>query len=258
MSLIAICDNSGRTIGQAEKSEAHIKGMLHRSVLFAVVKGGKLLVYLRGPDQTPGLCWDIPGGHADFADESIKATAQRELTEEIVAILDGRPHNWSASALKMLGKEDQIRSFAPRNRELSTAFAIRVPENACLYVQDEGEDGIVQRKFCFCTLAELRRWAGDGSHTLADGLRRFLNALNDDWSLRRDLYRVLDHQKWTIGFGCTQPGEPGCGCPDGDFYAEHEFTGPFNEAENAAREISREQYFGDFTWWLIPIEDADE
>ena len=57
-------------------------------------------------------------------------------------------------------------------------------------------------------------------------------------------------KKYKICFACTLPGEPGCGCPDNDFYAEHEFTGTHQEAIREAERISFELYRGDFRWWI--------
>jgi hypothetical protein len=56
--------------------------------------------------------------------------------------------------------------------------------------------------------------------------------------------------KYTICFACTRPDQPGCGCPDGDFYAEHPFEGTRAEAEQEAQRISFQNYYGDFVWWL--------
>ncbi len=57
--------------------------------------------------------------------------------------------------------------------------------------------------------------------------------------------------KYNICFACTRPNEPGCGCPDNDFYAEHPFEGTYADAEKEAKRISREIYRGDFTWWIV-------
>lgn len=56
--------------------------------------------------------------------------------------------------------------------------------------------------------------------------------------------------RYKICFACTYPDEPGCGCPDNDFYAEHEFEGTHESAEKEAKRISREIYMGDFVWWI--------
>jgi len=55
---------------------------------------------------------------------------------------------------------------------------------------------------------------------------------------------------YTIHFACTLPGEPGCGCSDGDFHGEHEFSGDFPGAIKEAKRISFETYAGDFRWWI--------
>jgi hypothetical protein len=57
--------------------------------------------------------------------------------------------------------------------------------------------------------------------------------------------------KYTICFACTYPDKPGCGCADNDFYAEHSFEGTYAEAEQEARRISWQDYYGDFVWWIV-------
>ncbi len=56
---------------------------------------------------------------------------------------------------------------------------------------------------------------------------------------------------YKIGFACSPPDEPGCGCPDGDFYAEYSLPGTYSEAEKEASRISYEVYSGDFCWWIV-------
>ena len=57
-------------------------------------------------------------------------------------------------------------------------------------------------------------------------------------------------EMFEIHFACTLPDEPGCGCPDNDFYASYDFWGTIDEARNEAKRISYEKYRGDFTWWI--------
>lgn len=57
--------------------------------------------------------------------------------------------------------------------------------------------------------------------------------------------------KYNICFACTRPDQPGCACPDNDFYEEHPFEGTRAKAEEEARRISWQQYGGDFVWWLV-------
>lgn len=60
-------------------------------------------------------------------------------------------------------------------------------------------------------------------------------------------------EKWKICFACTYPDEPGCGCPDNDFYAAYNYEGTKEQAEAEAKRISWEIYQGDYVWWLNPI-----
>jgi len=57
--------------------------------------------------------------------------------------------------------------------------------------------------------------------------------------------------KYKICFACSLPGEPGCGCPDNDFYAEHGFEGSAAETIKEAERVSWERYSGDFQWWVV-------
>ena len=57
--------------------------------------------------------------------------------------------------------------------------------------------------------------------------------------------------QFAINFACSLPGEPGCGCQDGDFHSEFWFDGTRGEAEDEARRIHHEVYQGDFRWWLV-------
>ncbi len=63
--------------------------------------------------------------------------------------------------------------------------------------------------------------------------------------------------KYKICFACTLPGEPGCGCPDNDFYAEHGFEGSAEEAVQKAESLSWENYSGDFRWWIVDDQDIE-
>jgi len=62
------------------------------------------------------------------------------------------------------------------------------------------------------------------------------------------MYDELDI--YVIHFACSYPGEPGCGCPDNNFHAEHEFYGTREQAEAEAARISIEKYRGDCVWWI--------
>ncbi len=57
--------------------------------------------------------------------------------------------------------------------------------------------------------------------------------------------------RYRICFACTLPSEPGCGCPDNDFYAEQGFEGSAEGAIKMAERTSWERYRGDFQWWII-------
>jgi len=63
--------------------------------------------------------------------------------------------------------------------------------------------------------------------------------------------------RYKISFACSLPGEPGCGCPDNDFYAEHGFEGSASEAIKRAEKISWEKYRGDFQWWIVEDPNAE-
>lgn len=70
------------------------------------------------------------------------------------------------------------------------------------------------------------------------------------------LFRSFFVRDYVIHFACTRPGEPGCGCPDGDFHATHPFQGTYAEAFSEAEEISSSQYRGDFTFWVTAGDAA--
>jgi ADP-ribose pyrophosphatase YjhB (NUDIX family) len=254
MADIAVYDMTGKRIGQASKYDVHQNGLWHCSVLLLIVRHGRMLIYQRGADQSWSLCWDIPGGHQDADDETILETANRELSEEVI-FADVPDTIDATSTLMAIGLEGCMVSESPTNRERSSVYVIQSPSDDA-QVQDQGEDGqTLQRASCWITLADLRRTVADGSLSLADGLRRFLERLDGDSRFRTDVYRSIGHGRWRIGFGCTRLGEPGCGCPDGDFYAEEIFEGSYKEGKAYGARICRDRYDDDFVCWLEPIGD---
>jgi hypothetical protein len=63
--------------------------------------------------------------------------------------------------------------------------------------------------------------------------------------------------KYTISFACSRPGEPGCGCPDGNFLGEHGFEGTAEEAVREAQRLDWEKYRRDFSWWIDEDPNAE-
>ena len=84
--LVDILDSKGNFTGRtAMKSEAHRKGWFHPSVhVWLYTKDGKLLIQQRAKSKdTHPLLWDVSvAGHIG-AGEGIKASAIREIEEEI-------------------------------------------------------------------------------------------------------------------------------------------------------------------------------
>lgn len=84
--LIDILDQHGRPTGQtALKSEAHKKGLFHPTVhVWFYTQKGKVLLQQRGRNKTTHpLLWDVSvAGHVG-AGEDIRASAVREVQEEI-------------------------------------------------------------------------------------------------------------------------------------------------------------------------------
>ncbi|HYR89324.1 MAG TPA: NUDIX domain-containing protein [Terriglobia bacterium] len=256
MGKIAIYDEAGCRIGAVEKDEAHAKGHWHRSVLLVVERDGQTLVYWRGADQRPAECWDLLGGHADVSDRTVLATAVREANEELVLSRGGIHLPVAAAQLQLIGAEGCLRSDAPNNREWTTVYVLPIPLDTQVTVQDEGRSGAtVERQYRFSTITALRGARKRTPSEIADGLRRFLERVDSDREFRCAVYQGLDWQRWSIAFGCTYPDEPGCGCADSSFHAEHTFVGSFAEAEAQARSINHFEYYGDFRWWIEPIED---
>jgi hypothetical protein len=196
---------------------------------------------------------DLPGGHQDADDDTILETGLRELSEEVV--FWGASQTIDATGLTAAGAEGCMVSNAPGNRERTSVFVFQSPSEE-VQVQDQGEGGqTLKRRSQWITLADLPRVVANGSVPAADGLRRFLEKLAVDSRFRTDVYRLLGHGKWRIGFGCTRPGEPGCGCPDGEFYAEETFDGSYGEGQAYSAQICRDRYSGDFVSWLEPIQE---
>jgi len=63
---------------------------------------------------------------------------------------------------------------------------------------------------------------------------------------------------YRIYFACSLPGEPGCGYPDNDFHAEHEFIGTPEGAIKEAERTSLQKYQGDFSWWIVENPNIKE
>lgn len=82
---LPICDEEGRTVGQASREVIHAQGLLHRAVHVLVFNPrGELFLQRRGPhkDSWPGV-WDTSvGGHVGLS-ESDDQAAWRELQEEL-------------------------------------------------------------------------------------------------------------------------------------------------------------------------------
>ncbi len=55
---------------------------------------------------------------------------------------------------------------------------------------------------------------------------------------------------YMLCFACSYLGEPGCGCPDNDFYHSEKYKGMLDLAEKKAEGINRNSFRGDFVWWV--------
>lgn len=91
--LLALVDESGRTIGSVRRSVAHSDPSKIHPVVHCIVVNprGDLLLQLRGrhKDVQPGR-WDTSvGGHVG-ADETIGVAILREIREELGLVVDGR------------------------------------------------------------------------------------------------------------------------------------------------------------------------
>ena len=248
---IAVYDETGKRVGHGSKSHVHVNGLWHCSVLLVVVHGGRLLIYQRGSDQSWSGCWDLLGGHQDADDATIMATAFRELSEELV-VGAGLPSLPTAN-LTLVGREGCLVSARSDNRERTSVFVYACPI-ADIQVQDQGDHGqTLTRASRWVTLTELRQT--EEHRPIADGLQRFLAHMDADREFCARVYAVVGHTKWRIGFGCTRPGEPGCGCPDNNFYAEEIVDGSYADAKQMATTICRERYYGDFVSWIDPVLD---
>lgn len=82
--LIDIVDEHDKVVGTAMKSEAHDKGLLHRTVISEVVnqKGEWLLVLQADDRQDPGQYVSPVGGHVRSG-ETVDEALKREVKEEV-------------------------------------------------------------------------------------------------------------------------------------------------------------------------------
>ena len=81
---VDIVNENNEVIGQADKSEAHQKGLLHRTVISEVINstGEWLLVKQASDRQDPGQYVSPVGGHMRAGESEISALL-REAEEEL-------------------------------------------------------------------------------------------------------------------------------------------------------------------------------
>jgi hypothetical protein len=139
------------------------------------------------------------------------------------------------------------------NREWSTLVGVRIHEFYDVEAKDiDDNDELVSLNVRWFPLAELLCRYESDPEFCADGLGRILLRMKSDRNVSQRVHDFVQAGDWLICFACSSPDEPGCGCPDNDFYAEHEFSGSYEDAKLEAGRISYEKYFGDFQYWIIP------
>ena len=82
---VVLVDANDNTIGQMEKIEAHVKGVLHRAFsIFLINSEGKLLLQQRALTKyhSPGLWTNTCCSHQRLGEDSL-AAANRRLFEEM-------------------------------------------------------------------------------------------------------------------------------------------------------------------------------
>jgi hypothetical protein len=252
--LVPYYDERGGRVGTATKREVHDRGLRHRAVQLLVYACGRALCYRRHAGQSFAGRLDLFGGHEDDVDSgSLLATAAREAAEELSLSVGTQPTAFPAAGLQQLGRPLRVDSAG--NRETSQLFGVRLATVVQVSARDELEDGTtVPLEVVPLRLSELEAAYGCNPALVADGLGRVLGAIADDETFRQAVYEFAERGRWKLCFACTLPGEPGCGCPDNDFYAEHKAAGTYEEAEALARELSWERYGGDFRYWIEPVD----
>ncbi|MCK5107658.1 MAG: NUDIX domain-containing protein [Nanoarchaeota archaeon] len=88
--LIDIVDEDDKVIGRAMKSEAHEKGLWHRtSHVWIYNSKGQVLLQLRGKlKMSSGGLWDVSAAGHVIAGEDVMVTAKRELLEELGVVAE--------------------------------------------------------------------------------------------------------------------------------------------------------------------------
>jgi isopentenyldiphosphate isomerase len=83
MELLYQVDEDDRVVGAVGRDEAHAKGILHRSGMVLLSRGGLMVIQRRSPNKAtfPGLYDASASFHVRFG-ETYEVAAQRELEEE--------------------------------------------------------------------------------------------------------------------------------------------------------------------------------
>jgi 8-oxo-dGTP pyrophosphatase MutT (NUDIX family) len=263
--FIPYYDEKGVLIGQETKQVVYRDGLWHKSALLLVCQAGRVLTITRGQHQSFAGRIDIPGGHEDPADLAEAGdvhlrTAFREASEELslyhrfAAVgRSGWYETWKRDAFKAISQPCEMTVDSPANREWSTLVGVRIHEFYDVEAKDiDDNDALVSLNVAWLSLAELLCHFASEPEFCADGLGRVLLRMMSDQDFSQRVSDFVEAGDWLICFACTTPAEPGCGCPDNDFYAEHEFSADYEDAKLAAGRISRANYFDDFQYWIAP------
>jgi len=193
---VAVLDaETNLPVGVREKAAVHAEGLLHGSCLILVRnEAGRIAVYERAAGQTHAGLLDLFGGHMSGVDSGDpRRTAIREASEEVLLITSDRLRvtirdEW----LVALSDSFALESTEPTNRERSTVFGLRVPDNIEILAQDELENqGVVQLSTRSYTLDELLTDFKASPKKFADGLRRVLDRVSTDQAFRTRVEQFL-------------------------------------------------------------------
>jgi len=253
--LVPVYDDEWNRIGAETKKVVHEQGRRHCSTILLLCQKDKILCQVRRAETHAGRL-DLFGGHEAVADDgSPLRNALREAEEELCLFREGLSLPWDVRVFHLLGHQGILVSEAPENRERTSVFGVRLEDDVVVSAGDELDSGLaVAVEVVPLSLKFLEECLLRYPRILADGLNRLLRQMAADLLFREQVVDLVAGSpgkgQWKINFACTRPGEPGCGCPDNDFFASHDFFGTYEEAEAEARRLSWERYRGDFQHWI--------
>ncbi len=144
--LFSVVDEDDNVIGKANRTEVHVKGLIHRSVMFFIFdKKGRILVTQRTKNKEfYKEYWSIGlGGHVN-AGETYDEAVVREVKEE--ANIDEKPFFMGSFKLRIPEESENVRVYGFVTDKKPELDPFEVKQGMFL-TREEMEEKIKKEKF---------------------------------------------------------------------------------------------------------------